>query len=200
MRQGAAAPTAQPFIAALANARKTCRDPLVARILDDIWEARRFTHEYEGAGGVELREMDPMAPSLAALSMTWHMRLQGAPFEFLVDNYSGLTERVCDAIVAESRTPLEVGPVPLPRADLRGIRLVDSRLDARVQVADLLAGVGREAARLAGAGIFDDDLQNAAHQMLDFNVMSSGGSPVDKLIEREPLRYLDEWREFQGAA
>jgi hypothetical protein len=199
LRQGSTPPAAQSFIAALANARKACRDPKVATILEDIWEARHLTREYEDAGEVVLREMDPMAPSLAAVSMTWAMRLKGAPFEFLVDNYYGLTERVCEAIVTESRAPLSVGPVQLPRADLRGISLIDSKLDARVQVADLLAGVGREVARMAVAGTFDDDLQNLVHQMLDYNVMSSGGSPVDALIERAPLTYVEEWARLQRA-
>lgn len=194
MRQGSTPPTAQPFITALANARKQCSDPHVARILDDIWDARHLTRDYEGASDVELREMDPMAPSLAAVSMTWHMRLGGDPFEFLADNYSGLTEAVREAIVREAHNPLSVGGVDLPRADLRAIHLTDSRLDARVQVADLIAGVGREVARMAAAGTFDDELQNAVHQMLDFNIMSSEGSAIDRLIERAPLKYLEEWR------
>lgn len=94
-----------------------------------------------------------------------------------------------------ARAPLAIRGTPLPRADLRGIRFTDSRTDAQVQVADILAGVGREVARLAATGRFDDPLQTVVHQMLDFNVMSSGGSPVDRLVERAPLKYLEERRE-----
>jgi hypothetical protein len=121
------------------------------------------------------------------------MRLGGAPLEFLHDTYSGLSPSVCEAIVESSRAPLALGELSLPRADLRRIRLIDSKSDARIQVADILAGVGREVARMAASGTFDDDLQMAVHQMLDFNVMSSGGSPLDRLIEQAPLDYFHAW-------
>ena len=193
LRAGALPPTVQPFFDALDDARRNCADAQVERILEAIWDARHLTFAYEGASPVELRELDPMAPSLVAVSMTWHMRLGELPFEFLADNYSGLTEVVRDSIVASARGPLSVGSVELPRADLRGIRLIDSKLDARVQVADILAGVGREVAQLAMGGTFDNELQDVVHRMLDYNVMASSGSPLDRLIDRKPLRYLQEW-------
>lgn len=56
-----------------------------------------------------------------------------------------------------------------------GLRFVDSTDEARVQVADILGGVGREAARLATTGVFDDELQVLASEMLDYNVMCSTG-------------------------
>lgn len=194
VREGSAAPTVEFFYEALAHARKRCRNLRVALILEEVWEARDLIRDYEGATPVELRELDPIAPSLAAVSMTWHMRLGGVPFEFLHDTYSVLSPSVCNAIVESSRAPLALGELSLPRADLRGIRLIDSKSDARVQVADILAGVGREVAQMAAAETFDDDLQTAVHQMLDFNVMSSGGSPLDRLVEQAPLDYLDAWK------
>lgn len=193
LREGAEPPKVQSFFDALDNARSNCADEHVQRILDDIWAARHLSLEYEGASPAELRELDPMAPSLAAVSMTWHMRLRGEPFEFLIDNYSTLTETVREDIVAASRVPLSVGAVELPRADLRAIRMTDSRLDARVQIADVVAGVGREVARLAMNGIFDDELQEVTHEMLDFNVMCSSGSPLDTLTDRKPLLYFESW-------
>ena len=186
-------PTIQPFLAALRAARVACTDPTVRNILDGLWAARYLALEYEGASPVDLRVLDPMAPSLASVSMTWHLRLRGEPFTFLVDNYSLLTEDVRDAVVRASRVPLTVGSVELPRADLRGIQMIDSRLDTRVQIADVVAGVGREVARLAMSGVFDDELQEATHEMLDFNVMCSSGSPLNELTNRKPLRYFDSW-------
>lgn len=194
VREGSAAPAVEFFYEALADARKRCSNLRVALILEEVWEARDLIRAYEGATPVELRELDPIAPSLAAVSMTWHMRLGDVPFEFLHDTYSGLSPGVCKAIVASSRAPLALGEISLPRGDLRGIRLIDSKSDARVQVADILAGVGREVARMAAAGTFDDDLQTTVHQMLDFNVMSSGGSPLDRLVEQAPLDYFTAWK------
>lgn len=111
-----------------------------------------------------------------------------------------LTVIACDESASEgenliaSQHPVFVhGSTSLPQADLRAIHVVDSRDDARVQVADILAGTGREVARLAAEGTFDDPLQKVVHPMLDRSVMSSGGSPVDRLVERAPLRYWDQW-------
>lgn len=193
LREDDEPPTIRPFLAALADARIACTDPNVKRILDDIWAARYLTLEYEGVSRVKLRELDPMAPSLAAVSMTWQMRLRGEPFEFLIDKYSILTEDVCEAIVVASRVPLSVGSIELPRADLRRISMIDSRLDARVQIADVVAGVGREVARMAMNGTFDDELQEVTHEMLDFNVMCSSASPLNELTERRPLKYFESW-------
>lgn len=193
LRQNDQPPTIHPFLAALHNARVACTDSKVQRILDDIWAARYLALEYEGVSRAELRELDPMAPSLASVSMTWHMRLGGQPFAFLIDTYSILTDDVREAIVAASRVPLSVGNVDLPRADLRRIEMIDSRLDARVQIADVIAGVGREVARLAMNGVFDDPLQELTQQMLDFNVMCSSGSPLNTLTERAPLQYFETW-------
>ncbi|MFD4957863.1 hypothetical protein [Microbacterium sp. NPDC058389] len=191
-RAGSKAASVWPFFVALANARMNCSDRQVSEILTEVWEARHLTLEHVNADPVEFRELDPLAPSLATVSMTWHMRL-GVPFEFLHDRHSLLTESVRDAIVAGARAPLSLGEHALPRADLRGIRVIDSRLDARVQVADILAGTGREVAQMAAGGTLDDPLQTVVHEMLDFNVMSSGGSPVDLLVERAPLRYWEDW-------
>lgn len=198
LREGSTPVSVQPFFAALANARKNCRDIQVAAILEEIWEARHLALEYEGAGVDAFRELDPMFPSLATVAMTWRMRLGDVPFEFLADNYSGLTEPVRKAIIDAAQHPPTLAHVTLPRSDLRAIHLIDSKLDARVQAADILAGIGREVARLAMAGTFDDELQNSVHQMLDFNVMSSSESPLDVLVERAPLSYRETWLIEEG--
>jgi hypothetical protein len=92
-----------------------------------------------------------------------------------------------------SGVALDVGSVQLPAVDLRGIRLANSKSDARIQVADLVAGIGREIARLANHGIFDDPLQIEATDLLDFDVMCAMGSALDVLHSRRPIRYFEEW-------
>jgi hypothetical protein len=192
-REGARAPSTTPFFDALEVARDACTDRRVQDMLDDLWDARHFAAEYEGSTPTVVREMDPMASTLASVARTWRMRLGEVPFEFVADNYSGLTSERRKAIVEAARAPLAVAGFDLPRPDLRGIRLTDSRDDARVQVADILSGVGREIARLAHGGTFDDDLQVLVHEMLDYNVMCSTGSPIDELVERRPLNYVSAW-------
>lgn len=200
LRQGSTPPTVDPFIAALASARRASRTAEVSEVLDAVWDARHIANEFEGVNAVGFRELDPMYPSLAAVARTWRLRLGDVPFEMLADNYYGLTEEVCAEIVDAARQPLALGGMPPMAADLRRISLVDSKLDARVQVADIVAGVGREVARLALEGVLDDDLQNAVHQMLDYNVMTSGGSQLDKLIERKPISYIHERLQRRGVS
>jgi hypothetical protein len=96
-------------------------------------------------------------------------------------------------IVESSRRPLVVAGNKLPTADLRGITVADSRTDARIQLADILAGVGREVARMAMDREFEDELQVAVHEMLDNTVMASDGSPLDILLMCRPLQYRDDW-------
>jgi len=192
-RENAKPPTAEPFFAALNESLRHCTDKQTQYLLLQLWRARHFAREYEGASKVELRELDPLMPTMSAVARTWAMRLGDTPFEFLADTYSGLTPEVCQFIVDASRTPLTVGDNPHPVPDLRRVSVADSRSDARIQIADLLAGVGREVARLAMEGTFDEDLQVAVHEMLDINIMASSGSPLDVLVERRPLPYYQDW-------
>ena len=199
LRAGTTAPTSEPFFAALDEARKISTDSRVTEILNDTWDARHFASEYEGSAPSLLRDMDPMASTLKVVALAWRIRLGDVPFELLVDNYGTLDEFTRTSIINAARLPTPIGHVELPPADLRSIRLIDSKLDARVQVADILGGVGREIARLAAAGTFDDDLQVLVHDMLDFNGMWSNDSPLDVLYERRPLLYLERFINSRGA-
>ncbi|MEA5053792.1 MAG: hypothetical protein VB093_10170 [Propionicimonas sp.] len=192
-RENAEPPTAEPFFAALNESIRHCTDEKTRRLLLQLWRARHFAHEYEGASKVELRELDPLPPTMTAVARTWAMRLSDTPFELLADTYSVLTPEVCQAIVNAARSPLTVRDNPQPVPDLRRVSVSDSRSDARIQIADVLAGVGREVARLAMDGTFDDDLQVAVHEMLDINIMASTGSPLDVLVDRRPLPYCQDW-------
>lgn len=192
-RAGSIAPGVEPFFFALEDAFNNCTDDGAREILWMLWESRWFALEFEGKGEVELRELDPLFPTMSAAARNWAMRMGDAPFEFLADTYSLLTPSVCSLIVDASRQTLWIADRPQPIANLRRITTADSRSDARIQLADLLAGVGREVARLAMTGVLDDDLQIAVHEMLDINVMASSGSPLDILVDRRELRYRDVW-------
>ncbi|WP_150954651.1 hypothetical protein [Microbacterium testaceum] len=183
LRAGDVAPTVHPFFEALRDARANCGEGEVREVLDFIWDARHITHHYEGMSSVQIRELDPMFPSLTTVASTWDARLGGAPFEFLADNYSGLDETTRSTIIEMVRDPSSMG-VPLPSAALKAIRLTDSKGDPRVQVADIVAGVGREVAGMALNRVFDDPLQQVAYPMLDRSIMTSDASPLAKLVQR----------------
>lgn len=191
-RERAKAPSVGPYFHALRDARAHCPRGDAAEALEMLWDARHLALELVDPDPVDFRELDPLASSLDAVIRTWHARL-GAPFEILHDRHSLLTPSVREAILEGSRMQLTVGDVEMPRADLRGIRVIDSKFDARVQVADILAGTGREVARMAADGVDDDPLQEVVRDMLDYNVMSSGGSPIDELVGRRLPRYYVEW-------
>lgn len=192
-RADANPPTTRPFFAALEDALYHCNDDQTQGLLFELWRARHFAHQYERSSKVELRELDPLMPTMTAVARTWAMRFGDTPFELLADTYSGLTPDVCREIVDAARSPLSIGDNVLPVPDLRRVRVADSRADARIQIADILAGVGREVARLAMTDTFDDELQVAAHEMLDINIMASTDSPLDLLVERRPLPYAQNW-------
>lgn len=188
-RANAIPPTSDKFFAILAEARMRATDQAVREVLDDLWRARYFAFEYEGPRSGELREMDPMFSTLRSVAANWRIRLGDVPFELLTDTYSSLTEPTIEAIIETAREDLTIVGRVLPAADLRAIRQVDSRTDSRVQVADILAGVGQHNAALALDGTFDDVLQTVTSEMLDFQGMWSDGSPLDRLYEAQPPQY-----------
>lgn len=193
-RAGTTAPKAELFVSALDSARRSAAgDHDVSAIFDLLWESRHYIYDHEGANASAIREMDPMARSLSAIVTSWRLRLGDRPFEFLLDRYGALDHETCELIIEEASVPLSVNGRSLPRGDLRGIRFVDSRDDPRVQVADILAGVGREVARMAFTGINDDDLQVAVSELMDANGMWALGSPLDLFVDARPPSYAQAW-------
>lgn len=128
----------QPFVQALWDAKNENTDKKLAPVLDLLWEARSYAASFETVSESILRELDPTIPSLVAGAGTWGMRLDGAPFEIIHDEHWALTPDSIAVAVA-------VAPMNhfLPGGDLRGITLAHSEDDERVQVADLVAGLGR---------------------------------------------------------
>lgn len=188
-RANQTAPTVEPFFRALREAQSRATSPRVRYVLGQLWEARYLAAEYEGARIGEMREMDPAFSTLAAVAKTWRVRLGDRPLSLLIDRYAQLTDDVRDLILEAARLPLQVAGRTLPGADLRDLQQTASHLDARVQVADIVAGVGREIAALAADGIYDDALQVAVSEMLDLQGMWSDGSPLDVLYDRRPPEY-----------
>jgi hypothetical protein len=182
-------PTTEPFFKALETALGRATDAHVRTVLQLIWRARFFAVEYQGPRAGQMREMDPAFSTLAAVAKAWRIRVGDQPMAFLIDTYSTLTEDVGDDIILSAREDLQIAGRTLPGADLRSITQMPSHLDARIQVADILAGSGREAARLAFEGLYDDPLQVAVSPMLDLQGMWSVQSPLNTLYERRPPSY-----------
>ncbi|WP_284528042.1 hypothetical protein [Microbacterium sp. T2.11-28] len=186
-------PAPDRFFNALEDAWRHSNDEYVSELLHQMWMDREDAADLANARTSALREFDPMWPALVAVARTWTLRLGNVALEYVADNYGDIDTESRFEILEAVRVPTLITGRVHYGVDLRDLRFVDSKLDARVQVADILAGVAREMASLAMSGIFDNELQVRAHQMLDFNVMCSTGSPLDVLVERRPVRYMTEW-------
>ena len=119
---------------------------------DEIRRARPAIEEVRAAHERDRKLTPLMEPVIPALARTVEAWLATAPeVEVVHDEQSALTkERLADIAATVARRH--------PGRRLAGVRLVDSRADPRVQVADLLAGVARRVASDALAGRPDQAL------------------------------------------
>ncbi len=91
--------------------------------------------------------LDPTFAALATSVRTWYERT-GLPVNVVHDQTSLLTSQRIETMKNGLADPA-VAELGLEPVFLHSVRLVDSKLDARVQVADLLAGAGRAIASKA---------------------------------------------------
>lgn len=95
--------------------------------------------------------LDPLFAALPQTMRTWHTKLS-EPFRVVHDNQAALTRPRVEAMLNELRSPHPefasfVRPTPVIE-----LTQVDSLLDERVQLADVLAGVARDLAESTLAG------------------------------------------------
>lgn len=90
-----------------------------------------------------LRTLDPLIPAVGA-AVTYWAEQSGRPVQLLHDAAKELGPERIAAMRKLLREPEVVAPHRTGRGvDLAGVTLVDSKLEARIQLADLLAGLGR---------------------------------------------------------
>jgi hypothetical protein len=161
LRLYAAHPT-EDFLSRAANLVRTHnrwlpKDPVAAfydlpGIPEEIRAARPAIEEVRASHERDRKRTPLMEPVIPALTRTVEAWLATAVEVTVVhDEQSALTrERLADIAAAVARRH--------PGRRLAGVRLVDSRVDPRVQVADLLAGIARRVASDVLAGHPDDTL------------------------------------------
>jgi hypothetical protein len=161
LQLSAAQPTRE-FVQAAANLVRTHnrwlpKDPVAAffalpGIPAEVRRARPAIEEVRATHERDRKRTPLMEPVIPALTRTVEAWLATAVEVTVVhDEQSALTrERLTDIAAAVARR--------YPGRRLAGVRLVDSRADPRVQVADLLAGIARRVASDALAGRPDDTL------------------------------------------
>ncbi|MEV6860530.1 DUF3800 domain-containing protein [Streptosporangium subroseum] len=88
--------------------------------------------------------LDPLIPAIVQTIVHWGG--DGGPVSIVHDEHNALTEERIEQLKEMFGKPRHAVPRHSPSGRLAGLRLVDSRLDPRVQVADFLAGVARKIA------------------------------------------------------
>lgn len=176
------------FFDTLDAARKASVDPGVTEVLDLLWDARAHAAQYAGAPDNILRELDPTVPSLVAECGTWSLRLDGSPFTVIHDEHWSLNpEALAMAQLAAGLNQM------LPGGDVRAITLGDSKHDPRIQVADIVAGMGRLAGELTLSGVSESPIHEVVLPLIDYNMMHAPSSPLKQLFDPQQAGYLQRY-------
>ncbi|MBY0286198.1 MAG: DUF3800 domain-containing protein [Mycobacteriaceae bacterium] len=143
--------------------RLRARRQRVLTTMQLLWEGREQLKvlSSEGTGG-GLRTLDPLIPSVFETARTWH-ELTGSPIRLIHDRQSVLTDEARTSLREVGNNPHPEFPIPVP---IRGIDLRDSRDDPRIQVADIIAGVGSLAGQSALTGTLDEEVAAAIRAVI----------------------------------
>ncbi len=163
--------SAVPFLRTLNQVRRSWNGK--SPVVDFMWKARlqilQYVQEYSAP---IVRYLEPMVPTLLAVSGEWSDRFPGSRVGLVADEQGALTP--------ESRALL-VAAAPVMKSRLVTVTTRKSHTDARIQVADLLAGSGRHAAQTLQDGR-TDRLTEAVIPLLDRNGMWSDRSPLETAL------------------
>lgn len=137
----------------------------VDQILALIWASRGHAAQYTEAAPGSLGHTPHLDPLISMISPTAHMWAEssGRPVLVVHDRQSALTPEVVREMVMIANNPHPDFNFPVP---LAGITQVDSRTDPRVQIADLVAGIGRRAGEMALDGELPEGVMRAVRPMI----------------------------------
>ncbi len=125
----------------------------VTAVMQRLWQGRHHLAGYRPDGPTaSMGTLEPIVPAIVSTAKAWH-QVHRVPIEIVHDRQAALTPAAVKDILAVSKVRWPSMGIPPPIAALQQ---VDSRTDARVQVADLVAGVGAWAARNALNGTLSD--------------------------------------------
>ncbi|RKT36829.1 hypothetical protein DEU34_1357 [Microbacterium sp. AG1240] len=130
-----------------------------------------------------LRTMDPLISAVGAAVHFW-ASISGKPIELIHDAAKELTPVKIEWAKRSLARPEDIAPSRQGLAsELTDVRLVDSKEDPRVQVADLLAGIGR----IVGESIVNEQQHPLGPSLLP---MASGASlwPIPENMNVENAR------------
>lgn len=118
----------------------------VTAIMQSLWQGRHHLADYGPDGPIaSMGTLEPIVPAIVSTAKAWH-QVHHVPIEIVHDRYAALTPLAVKDILAVSTARWPNMGIPPP---ITSLQQLDSNTDARVQVADLVAGVGAWAARSA---------------------------------------------------
>jgi hypothetical protein len=127
----------------------------VTEIMQLLWQGRVYLTQYgrdQQRGGA--RTLDPLIPAVVSTAKAWHQQHR-LPIEILHDKQAALNDQAVREIFDGAKYPWPWMGANVP---IVAIEQADSRHDARVQVADLIAGVGAWLAAQALQGTLGEDI------------------------------------------
>ncbi len=119
----------------------------VGKIIELLAQTRKDADSFRAqlvADPTMIPALDPLIPAIVQTVVYWSDGR--TPVSIVHDQHNALTEERIAQLKQSFRTPDPTNDSPGPTGHLAEITLVDSRSDARVQVADFLAGVARKIA------------------------------------------------------
>lgn len=145
--------TVDEFFETIEHLRFRGRRKKVDDIVNILSKTRPFAEEFQIrlASADSVRTMDPLLAAIPETARIWYAK-QHEPISILHDQQAALDPETIHQTLQHLRKPLPEfrrfhGPVEIDE-----IRQVDSKNDPRVQVADLIAGMGRVVGTTALAG------------------------------------------------
>jgi hypothetical protein len=164
-RQGVKTPI-EELLATLDELRLVSRRNRVGTAMQLLWQGRAELEAYAASDGSHLENdlptLDPLIPSLMQTAGEWH-RLTGRSIWVVHDRQSVLNDETCAILIGTGCKPHPDFPIKVPIA---GISQVDSRTDPRIQVADIVAGLGALAGRTALDGKLEASVRQAVQPIL----------------------------------
>lgn len=128
----------------------------VTEIMQLLWQGRDYLAQYgpDQRRADSARTLDPLIPAIVSTARVWHEQYR-LPIEIIHDKQAALDERAVSQIIDGAKYPW---PWVAAKVPIVAIKQADSRHDARVQVADLVAGVGAWLAAQALQGTLADSV------------------------------------------
>jgi hypothetical protein len=147
-----------------------------------LWQGRREIEAYasDGSGREDgLRTLDPLIPAVMETARAWY-ESTGRSISMVHDRQSLLTDEMCAILISAGNRPHPDFPFKVP---IKAIVQADSRDDPRIQIADIVAGVGT----LAGRSVLDGNVGTAVRQAIQ-----------PALIESSLWGDSESWRQLSG--